>query len=99
MKHWTFAAGGGTTRHLVVAHLEADSSVALVAPEGFVVARWHAGPEARIVRGQWISPIARLRPVVDGQVADLDIDAEEQLVDAQRARWGHPVGRTQAAAS
>jgi len=57
MKLWKFPAGGGATRYLVVAHLDVYSSVALVAPAGFTVARWWAGPEPEIVRGQWISPM------------------------------------------
>ena len=69
-----------------MANLEAHSSIALEAAEGFTVARWRAGPEPRIVRGQWISPMDDLRLILDGNALPLDIAAEERLVqDRSRA--------------
>jgi hypothetical protein len=90
MKMWTFPAGAGTTRYLVAAHLDALSTVALVASEGFAVARWRAGPEPQLVRGQWISPMSDLRLVLDGRALELDIVAEDQLVETLARRSGWP---------
>ena len=95
MKMWTFPAGGGTTRYLVAAHLDALSAIALVASEGFTVARWRAGPEPQLVRGQWISPMNDLRLVLDGQALEFDILAEDQLVEtiARKRGWPSPHAR------
>jgi hypothetical protein len=87
MKMWTFPAGGATTRYVVVAHLDAHSSVALVAPEGFTVARWYSGDEPRVVRGQWISPMGDLRLVLAGEAFELDLADEEWRVEAVAQDW------------
>ena len=90
MKMWTFPAGGGTTRYLVAAHLDALSAVALVASEGFVVARWCTGPEPQLVRGQWISPMSDLRLVLDGGSFELNTAAEDELVETLARKSGWP---------
>jgi len=83
---WSFPAGAGATRYFVAAHLDAHSSVALVAPEGFVVARWRSGDEPAMIRGQWISPMSDLDGVVDGEEYELDVQREEQLMERERLR-------------
>ena len=90
MMMWTVPAGAGATRYVVVAHLDASSSVALVAPEGFTVARWRTGPTAQLVRGQWISPMNDLRLVLKGDARPVDVRAEEQMVRDQCRAWGAP---------
>ena len=87
MKLWKFPAGAGTTRYLVVAHLDAYSSVSLVAPAGFTVARWWSGAEPEVVRGQWISPMDDLEMVVSGDALELDLAQESDLVDRECQRW------------
>lgn len=79
----------------MAAHLDALSTVALVASEGFVVARWCAGPEPQLVRGQWISPMSDLRLVLDGRALKLDIVAEDELVEtlARKSGWPSPHAR------
>ena len=84
---WTFAVGDGATRYLVAAHLDAHSSMALVATEGFTVARWRSGHEPAVCRGQWISPMADLRFVVDGHTFELDVVEEERLVKQVSRQW------------
>ncbi len=87
VKLWKFPAGASTTRYLLVAHLDAQSSVALVAPAGFTVARWCSGAEPAIVRGQWISPMDDLDAVVSGDALELDLAEESDLVDREWRRW------------
>jgi len=87
MKMWKFPAGAGTTRYLVVAHLEAHSSISLVAPAGFTVARWWSGSEPMIVRGQWISPMSDLDAVVTGDALELDLADEDAVIERECRRW------------
>ena len=86
MKVWSFPAGAGTTRYFVAANLGANSYVSLVAPAGFTVARWPSGDVPSMVRGQWISPMSDLEVVVDGDVYELDVQHEEELVERERSR-------------
>ncbi len=86
MKLWTVPAGAGTTRYFVAAYLGANSSVSLVAPAGFTVARWYSGSHPRIVRGQWISPMPDLDPVIHGDALDFDVDEDDELIVIEGTR-------------
>lgn len=85
---WRFGTGSGYWRYLASAHLPAHSMMALVAPEGYVVARWYSGTEAEIVRGQWISPMGDLQLKALGTVLPLDAEAEEHAVQQEVERLG-----------
>jgi len=69
-----------------VAHLGVGSSISLVAPDGFTVAKWISGSEARVVRGQWISPMHDLDVVIVGDWLELDIGEETELMELARRR-------------
>src|SRR4051812_19779927 len=92
MELWTIA-GQGITRYVAAARLCAHSSIRLVEPSGFTVARWCSGDDVEIVRGQWISTSPDLRLVLDGSAMTLDVAAEEAIVEGLCRRWGVPVSR------
>ena len=86
---WRIRSGTSTWRYLVAAKLRARSSVALVAPEGFIVARWHSGDVPTVVRGEWVSPMDDLRlKVLHGRALTLDVEAEQRLAEQRCARLG-----------
>src|SRR4051794_3806944 len=87
MELWTFACSG-ITRYVVAARLCPHSSVGLVEPSGFVVARWRSGDDVEVVRGQWVSTLSDLRLVLHGSTLPLDVAAEEAIVEDLRRRWG-----------